>query len=251
MQNYPAEVTWWVNELQQDDNFEINSFPFVVFGVILLLTSSLFFNGGSVDSMFNSEQNAPKIIMCTIISAATAGLSSAFLKPLINGTYTRTRRYDVLALCNGVLAGLVSITGVCDHCEPWCAFFIGLIGSLQYSLACKLWKKLGVDDPIEASQVHGACGIWGLIAVGIFDNEKGLIFHDADDNFIFMGVQLCGLISILAWTVALTLPYFLIMKKLKLLRVPLINEIVGLDVAEMGSTAHIDYLIGQSIYRAH
>ena len=41
------------------------------------------------------------------------------------------------------------------------------------------------------------------------------------------------------------------MKKLKLLRVPLINEIVGLDVSEMGSTAHIDYLIGQSIYRAH
>lgn len=171
MQNYPAEVTWWVNELQQDDNFEINSFPFVVFGTILLLVSSLFFNGGSTMDMFLPRQNnAPKIMMCTIISGATGGLSSAFLKPLIAGTYSRTRRYDVGALTNGVLAGLVSITGVCDHCEPWSAFFIGLIGSLQYSLACKLWKKLGVDDPIEASQVHGACGIWGLIAVGIFDN---------------------------------------------------------------------------------
>ena len=55
MQKYPPEVTWWVNELQQDDNFEINSFPFVVFGTILLLVSSLFFNGGSVDSMFNPK----------------------------------------------------------------------------------------------------------------------------------------------------------------------------------------------------
>lgn len=52
MQNYPEEVRWWVNELQQDDNFEINSFPFVVFGTILLFVGSLFFNGGSVDSMF-------------------------------------------------------------------------------------------------------------------------------------------------------------------------------------------------------
>lgn len=187
MQNCPAEVTWWVNELQNDDNWEINSFPFVVFGTILLLVSSLFFNGGSVDSMFSTDQNAPKIIMCTIISGATGGLASAFLKPLVMGTYSRTRRYDVSALCNGVLAGLVSITGVCDHCEPWSAFFIGLIGSLQYCLACKLWKKLGVDDPIEASQVHGACGIWGLIAVGIFDNEKGLIFNESDDSLEFIG----------------------------------------------------------------
>ena len=130
MRNYPEEVRWWVNELQQDDNFEINSFPFVVFGTILLFVGSLFFNGGSVESMFARSQHAPKIIMCTIISGATGGLSSAFLKPLIMGTYSRTRRYDVGALCNGVLAGLVSITGVCDHCEPWSAFFIGLIGSL-------------------------------------------------------------------------------------------------------------------------
>ena len=107
-------------------------------------------------------------MMCTLISGATSGLSSAFLKPLINGTYSRSRRYDLEALTNGVLAGLVSITGVCDHCEPWSALIIGLIGSLQYSLACKLWKKMGIDDPIEASQVHGACGMWGLIAVGIF-----------------------------------------------------------------------------------
>ena len=99
--------------------------------------------------------------------------------------------------------------------------------------------------------MHGACGIWGLIAVGIFDNEKGLIFHESDESLEFMGWQLCGLVCLIAWVVALTLPFLLIMKKLKLLRVPLINEVVGLDVSEMGSTAHIDYLIGQSIYRAH
>ena len=59
-----------------------------------------------------------------------------------------------------------------------------------------------------------------------------------------MGWQLVGMLCIMLWVICLTLPFFLIMKKCGLLRVPLIHEIVGLDVAEMGSTAHIDYLIG-------
>ena len=66
-----------------------------------------------------------------------------------------------------------------------------------------------------------------------------------------MGWQLVGMLAIITWVVGLTLPYFLVMKKLKLLRVPLIHEIVGLDVSEMGSAVHIDNLIGQAIYRAH
>ena len=86
--------------------------------------------------------------------------------------------------------------------------------------------------------------------MGIFDNKKGLII-DSDDSLAFMGWQLVGMLAIITWVLCLTLPYFLIMKKLKLLRVPLVHEIVGLDVSEMGSTAHIDYLIGQAIYRAH
>ena len=86
------------------------------------------------------------------------------------GTYSKTHRYDVGALTNGILAGLVSITGTCDSCEPWSAVLIGFIGSIIYTCACKLWLKLGIDDPIEASQVHCACGLWGLVAVGIFNN---------------------------------------------------------------------------------
>jgi Amt family ammonium transporter len=115
-----------------------------------------------------------------MLSGVTGGIISAFLKPLIMGTYSQHHRYDVGALTNGMIAGLVSITGVCDRCEPWSAFFIGLIGSVIYTLACKIMRRLGVDDPIEASMVHGACGMWGLIAVGIFDNKYGLISDSPD-----------------------------------------------------------------------
>ena len=102
--------------------------------------------------MFLGDKGNPaKIMMNTIISGSSGGLSSAYLKPLIMGTYSRTHRYDVGALTNGLLAGLVSVSGVCDRCDPWAAFFIGLIGSVFYSCACKLWSRIGVDDPIEAS----------------------------------------------------------------------------------------------------
>lgn len=94
--------------------------------------------------------------------------------------------------------------------------------------------KLGVDDPVEASMVHGACGMWGLIAVGIFDNKYGLI-SDSENSASFLGWQIIGLFAIIAWVTLITLPYFCIMKRLRLLRVPLIHEIIGLDIAEMGS----------------
>ena len=135
--------------LQNDVDFKINSFPFVVFGTIQLIVGWLFFNAGSTMSMFQARSNnAPKIIIITLLSSAFGGLISAFLKPLIMGTYSQSHRYDVNALVNGMLAGCVSITGVCDRCEPWSAFFIGVIGSIIYDFSCKLWAKLDVDDPI-------------------------------------------------------------------------------------------------------
>lgn len=189
-------------------------------------------------------------MMCTLLSGATGGICSAFLKPLIMGTYSEFNRYDVGALTNGIIGGLVSVTGIADRCEPWSAFLIGLVGSVVYTFACKAARSAGIDDPIEASMVHGGCGMWGIIAVGIFDNKLGLI-SDSSDSVSYFGWQVAGMIIILLWTMALTFPYFFIMRRLGLLRVPLISEIIGLDVAEMGSKAQIDDLIATSIFRAH
>ena len=236
--------------MANDVSFEQNSYPFVVYGTILLWVSWLFFNGGSTLDMFVArENNTPKIMMVTIISAVTAGLTAAFLKPLIMCTYSKRNRYDVGAMCNGLLAGLVAITGICDRCEPWSAFIIGLIGGIVYILACKLMHCLNIDDPIEASQVHGFTGIWGCIAVGIFDNEKGLVASDAEDKGGYLGWQVLGMLCIVAWVAVISLLYFFIMKKLGLLRVPLLEEIIGLDHAEMGSQIKVQMKIAEGIVR--
>ena len=166
----------WMKEMANDREFEPNSTPFVVVGTILLWVSWLFFNGGSTASMFATrEEGISKIILNTILSGTCGGLTASIAKPLIMGTYSHRRRYDVSALCNGLLAGLVAITGACDRVDPWAAIVIGIIGGVVYSGACKLCDVITVDDPIEASSVHGFAGMWGLIAVGIFDNVEGLV----------------------------------------------------------------------------
>jgi Amt family ammonium transporter len=115
-------------------------------------------------------------MMNTIIAGAAGGLISALLKPFIFRTYSHNMRYDISALCNGTLGGLVSITGACNNVQPVAAFFIGLGGGIVYCFGARLCILVEVDDPIEASAVHGFCGVWGLIAVGIFDNTKGLLY---------------------------------------------------------------------------
>lgn len=90
---------------------------------------------------------------------------------------------------------------------------IGIIGGICYSFACKVLDMLGVDDPVEASAVHGVCGCWGLIAVGFFDNDKG-IFCGTTKSGAFFGWQWLGMVCIIAWTVVTAGGYFLIMKSL-------------------------------------
>jgi len=97
--------------------------------------------------------------------------------------------HDVRALCNGVLAGCVSITGVCTKVDPWEAVLIGSLGGIIYVIARKLILRAGVDDPIEGSAVHGACGMWGLIAVGVFDKKQGIFNAEAfmsPESWVFL-----------------------------------------------------------------
>ena len=165
------------------NDFEPHSVPYVVYGTIILWVSWLFFNGGSSFSMFGDrETGIAKIVMNTIISGTAGGLSAAIIKPLITGSFKKSF-FDVSGLANGLLAGLVSITGACDGVEPWMALIIGVIGGAIYALACKLSSVLNVDDPIEASAVHGFGGIWGLIAVGIFHAPT-----DDHNRWSFLGV---------------------------------------------------------------
>jgi Amt family ammonium transporter len=127
------------------------------------------FNCGSTLGLSSAEAGrlAAVVAMNTTISASVGGLVVLVLRLAI------CRRFDVCGMCNGILAGLVSITAGCGNVECGSALVIGFIGAGVYELASKALQKMNVDDPIDAFAVHGAAGIWGVLAAALFDWGKG------------------------------------------------------------------------------
>jgi Amt family ammonium transporter len=193
----------------------------------------LFFNAGSgfgFSSKLNVN-NPAKIIMNTILSAAASSLTVVFFKPILSKRCNSYNIIDVYSVANSMLAGLVGVTAACNNIQPWASIIIGIISSILYTLSVALLKKLKIDDPLENFSIHGVCGIWGALAVGIFDNNKGCIFIG---NFKQLLYQCIGIVSILVWGGSISFFYFFTLKKVNKLRVGYIYEITGMDVLVHG-----------------
>ena len=152
------------------EEFECHNLPLVVLGTFALWFGWYGFNPGSTLKMHDGETGAlaAQVAMNTTLAAATGGITVFILR------YAIMRKYDVGGLCNGILAGLVSITAGCGNVECGSAFAIGLVGAFVYQGSSMLLQKLKIDDPVDASPVHGFCGIWGVLAAGFLDWGKGL-----------------------------------------------------------------------------
>ncbi|CAJ1399571.1 unnamed protein product, partial [Effrenium voratum] len=151
------------------EEFEAHNLPLVVFGTFALWFGWYGFNPGSTLGMKSGSDGAlaAQVAMNTTLAAATGGITVFVLR------FAVLRKYDVGGLCNGILAGLVSITAGCGNMESGSAFATGLIGAIVYQSASMLLQKLKIDDPVDASPVHGFCGIWGVLATTLFDWGKG------------------------------------------------------------------------------
>merc|ERR1719223_1213764 len=113
-------------------------------------------------------------MMNTIIAPSAAGLTTFFVEQKLGGN--TNIRYNFSALTNGILGGLVSITASCDRVHPWAAFIIGGIGALVYIGSTRFMARMKIDDPLEATQVHGFCGIWGVLALPFFKIDEGIFY---------------------------------------------------------------------------
>jgi Amt family ammonium transporter len=88
--------------------------------------------------------------MNNILSGASGALISLLFKPFFLRKVSPLSNYNPISLANGMLSGLVAITGSCNNVEPWAALVIGIVASLIYIFACWLLAKLKIDDPVEA-----------------------------------------------------------------------------------------------------
>jgi Amt family ammonium transporter len=160
--------------------FKAHNNAYLAFGTFMLWVSWFFYNGGTTLNLFAPRKHSSsKIIVNTALGGATGGLVG-FFKFLVDWDFSRENRYSIGCICNGILAGIVSVTSSVDNIDPWAAMVIASIGSVFYQLFVKLLKRLSIDDPVEASCVHFAAGSWGIIATGFFDLDKGLFYDHPD-----------------------------------------------------------------------
>ena len=140
---------------------------------------------------------------------------------------------------NASLAGLVAITAPCDVVDATGAIIIGVVAGLLVVFGVWFCDNVAhVDDPVGAVAVHCLNGIWGTIAVGPFATKtapectlKGLFYGG---GFHQLGLQLLGVVTVMAWTIITMTIVFKIIDKTVGLRVTEEEEIVGLDVKEHG-----------------
>jgi Amt family ammonium transporter len=205
-----------------------HSIPFAIIGCFILLIGWFGFNPGS-------ELAADEFVGPIAVTTLLAGVAGALVATLI--TWFKDGKPDVAMAGNGLLAGLVGITAGCAAVNNWGAVIIGAIAGAIVVGSVLFFDRVRIDDPVGAVSVHGICGAWGVIAVGLFATEdsdfwkQGLFFGGGTDQLVS---QIIGVVSIAAFVaVAMAIVFFAI-KAIVGLRVSPQEELEGLDVHEHG-----------------
>ncbi len=212
-------------------------------GVFILWFCWFGFNGASTVSMTGDDvmTNAGLIVFNTNLAAAMATLAAMIF------TWCRYGKPDVSLTFNASLAGLVAITAGCDVMDPFGAAITGTVAGILVILSVEFFDNVAkIDDPVGAVSVHGACGAFGTLCVGLFATDGGLFYGG---GFAKLGVQALGLISVAAWVLVTMFIVFKVIDKFVGLRVPEEIEIDGLDFAEHGlPTAYAGFAISDPTY---
>lgn len=204
-----------------------HNLPLAALGAFLLWFGWFGFNPGS--TLSGLDLNIAKIAVNTNLAAAAGGTAAALF------TLFKWGKVDASMAINGALGGLVAITAGCAYVEPVSALAIGMIAGLLIVFAVPLFDRLRADDPVGAIAVHGVCGTFGTLAVGIFAEKGGLLYGGGT---ALLAVQALGVFAVSCWGFASTFALFSILKATVGIRVTVEEEAEGLDISEHGMTAY-------------
>lgn len=197
-----------------------HNIPLATVGVFLLFVGWFGFNGGSV---LSADPTGVSYVFVTTALAACAGALASMIT-----TQIVMKSLDAPMALNGILAGLVGITAGADVISPSGAVMVGATAGVIVVFSILMFDKLKLDDPVGAISVHGVCGVWGTLAVGIFTPASFL-------------VQLLGTTAILAVTFVFSFAVFGAIKAIAGVRVTPEVESDGLDISEHGNKAYPDF----------
>jgi Amt family ammonium transporter len=201
-------------------------------GVFILWFGWFGFNPGSTTI---GDGEIGRVAVTTNLAAAIGAVTAMVTSWIIS------KKPDASMTLNGALAGLVAITAGCYNVSGVGAMLIGAVAGVIVVLSVYLIDMvLKVDDPVGAVSVHGVCGAWGTLAVGLFATEGGL-FYGGGWHQIW--VQLAGIGAAFAWAFGIGLALFFLIKVTVGLRTSREEEIRGLDVGEHGMEAYSGFQI--------
>jgi Amt family ammonium transporter len=207
-----------------------HSLPLVTVGVFILWFGWFGFNAGSTLG-FGDPEGVARVAMNTALAPAT-GVIAAMLT-----AWVRFGKPDLTLALNGALAGLVGITAPCFVVGPGSALVIGAVAGVLVVLGIDWLNRWGIDDTVGAFPVHGICGAWGTIAVGLFGIEalgapaNGLFFGG---GFGQLGTQCLGVVACFAFAGTAMWVVFKAVDAVIGLRVSHETELRGLDLDEHG-----------------
>jgi len=227
--------------------FPGHNIGYVVVGTLVLVFGWMGFNPGST---LGATDLRISVVAVNTLLAACFGFVTAMAY-----TNAQNGKPDISMSCNGMLAGLVAITAPCAFVAPWAASIIGIVAGFLVCWSVAFWDRMKVDDPCGAISVHGVCGVWGVLAVGIFADGtygagwngvngavKGLLYGDASQ----LGAQAVDVLVGFAWAFGITYLLFAVVKQFVKIRVSPEAELEGLDVPEFGVYCYPDFVLHDS-----
>lgn len=223
--------------------------PMAILGTIILFFGWFGFNPGS--TLAGTDLRISVVAVNTMMAGAVGGFVAMLYM------WLRYGKPDPSMMCNGALAGLVAITAPSGFVAPWASLVIGAVaGVLVVESVFFIERKLRLDDPVGAVSVHGVNGLWGLVALGLFadgtygaglngvgaesylgvagQGVTGLLYGDASQ----LVAQLVGGGVAIAWGFLLSYGFYGLVHKLWGMRSAKQDELLGLDIPEMGVPAY-------------
>ena len=220
----------------------------VITGCLILAFGWFGFNPGStLGASGNGGLRISSIAVNTMLASATGLIGAMLYMWLVYG------KPDASMTGNGFLAGLVAITAPSGFVNPLGAVIIGLIAGVLVCLSVAFVERvMQVDDPVGAVSVHGTCGIWGVISLGLFADGKsnyggawngvngsvtGLFYGDASQ----LVAQLVGVATLVGFVFTLSFIFAFVVDLLVGQRTSAKSELEGLDLPEMGAMAYPEF----------
>jgi Amt family ammonium transporter len=222
----------------------------VSLGTLILAFAWFGFNLGP--ALIGAHDRVTFIAVNTLLAAAASTVAACVV------VITKFRKPDPSMLCNGMLAGLVAISGPCAFVSPAGAVIIGAVAGVLVVYSVVFFEgKVKVDDPVGAISVHGISGAWGVLSIGLFANGSygagwngiqigvtgafGMLFGSPANDWSQLGAQAVGASTCLLFIGLFSLLWFKVSNFIVPLRSRREDEIAGLDLPEMGAECYPDF----------